>query len=49
MNEAEFMELMETCALINDLIDFRRDIMRRQYENVVLRGIRGNDCRDLPL
>ncbi|KAJ5157453.1 uncharacterized protein N7482_008553 [Penicillium canariense] len=43
----EFMQLMETCALFNDLIDFRGDAMRKQRENVVLRGIRGSACEYL--
>lgn len=43
----EFMQLMETCTLINDLLDFRGDKMRKQRENVVLRGIRGSACKYL--
>lgn len=47
ITEHEFMQLMETCTLINDLVDFRGDTMRKQRENVVLRGIRGSICQYL--
>ncbi|KAJ5364324.1 uncharacterized protein N7496_010037 [Penicillium cataractarum] len=30
IDEDEFMQLMETCTLINDLLDFRGDTMRKQ-------------------
>ncbi|KAJ5758188.1 uncharacterized protein N7511_006882 [Penicillium nucicola] len=36
--------LNEACTLINDLVDFRSDTARKQRENVVLRGVRGNLC-----
>ncbi|KAK5789822.1 hypothetical protein VI817_008945 [Penicillium citrinum] len=39
--------LIEACTLINDLIDLRSDTARRQRENVVLRGVRGNLCEYL--
>ncbi|KAI9931689.1 hypothetical protein ASPWEDRAFT_37455 [Aspergillus wentii DTO 134E9] len=39
--------LSQACALINDLIDLRSDTARRQRENVVLRGVRGNLCEYL--
>lgn len=44
ITEAEFMDIMETCALINDLLDFRSDTLRKQRENVVLRGARSSMC-----
>lgn len=47
INEAEFMQLMETCTLINDLLDLRGDIVRKQQENVLLRGFRGSACKYL--
>ncbi|KAE8374821.1 hypothetical protein BDV26DRAFT_300007 [Aspergillus bertholletiae] len=39
--------LSEASCYINDLIDFRSDIMRKLRENVILRGIRGNLCKYL--
>lgn len=47
INEDKFMQLMETCTLINDLLDFRGDTMRKQRENVVLRDIGGSACKYL--
>lgn len=47
ISEGEYMRLSETCSLINDLVDFRSDTMRKQRENTVLRGIRGCLCRYL--
>jgi hypothetical protein len=47
LSEVEYMQLSEVCSLINDLIDFRSDTMRKQRENTVLRGIRGCLCRYL--
>ncbi|CAF9914544.1 MAG: hypothetical protein GOMPHAMPRED_008188 [Gomphillus americanus] len=44
MNSKEHMDLAQTCALINDLIDFRGNTWRNQQENVVLRGVRGCLC-----
>ncbi|KAG6828127.1 hypothetical protein H0H92_009119 [Tricholoma furcatifolium] len=45
--EKEYMELAEVCMLLNDLIDFRSDMARRQRENPVLRGVRGCLCEYL--
>ncbi|KAJ5612759.1 hypothetical protein N7510_005953 [Penicillium lagena] len=47
ITEKEYMRLTSVCSLINDLIDFRSDTMRKQRENTVLRGIRGCICRYL--
>ncbi|KAJ5899605.1 hypothetical protein N7495_004349 [Penicillium taxi] len=47
ISEKDYMELAEVCSLINDLIDFRSDTMRKQRENTVLRGIRGCLCQYL--
>lgn len=44
ITEFEFMEIMETCTLINDLLDFRSDALRKQRENVVLRGTTSSIC-----
>jgi hypothetical protein len=44
LTKQEYSKLVKACALINDLIDFRSDIKRKQRENVVLRGLRGNIC-----
>jgi hypothetical protein len=38
---------MEICTLINNLLNFRWDIMRKQRENVILRGLRGSACNYL--
>lgn len=38
----EYMSPAEVCALINDLVDLRSDTMRKQRENVVVRGVRGS-------
>ncbi|EAW13694.1 uncharacterized protein ACLA_044140 [Aspergillus clavatus NRRL 1] len=38
LSEPAYMRLSEACTLINDLVDLRSDAMRRQRENVVLRG-----------
>jgi hypothetical protein len=46
MTEAEYHELIETLALINDLVDFRGDTWRNQRENVVLRGTHSPDDAD---
>ena len=46
-SEDEYMRISEACSLINDLIDFRSDTMRKQRENTVLRGVRGCLCRYL--
>lgn len=47
LTKKQFVELSEACAYINDLIDFRSDTMRKQREDVILRGVRGNLCRYL--
>lgn len=47
VTEKEYMRLVEACVYINDFVDFRGDSMRKQRENVVLRGIRGNLCEYL--
>ncbi|KAJ5911358.1 uncharacterized protein N7473_000661 [Penicillium subrubescens] len=47
INEAEFMQLMETCTLINDMLDFRGDKVQKQRENVVRHGLRGSACKYL--
>ncbi|KAB8200581.1 hypothetical protein BDV34DRAFT_230111 [Aspergillus parasiticus] len=44
LNEAEYMQLSYGTTLINDLVDFRSDTMRKQRENPVIRGIRGSAC-----
>ncbi|OJJ81391.1 uncharacterized protein ASPGLDRAFT_68701 [Aspergillus glaucus CBS 516.65] len=36
--------ISEACVLLNDLVDFRSDTMRKLRENFILRGIRGNIC-----
>lgn len=46
-SEKEFMRLVDACVYINDFVDFRGDTMRKQRENVLLRGLRGNICRYL--
>jgi len=40
----DYHDLVDTTALINDLVDFRGDTWRNQRENVVLRGVRGCLC-----
>lgn len=40
----QYTLLSEACVLLNDLVDFRSDTMRKLRENVILRGIRGNIC-----
>ncbi|KAE8359105.1 hypothetical protein BDV27DRAFT_149889 [Aspergillus caelatus] len=47
LTKHQYSELVKACALINDLVDFRSDIKRKQRENVVLRGLRGNVCNYL--
>ncbi|KAJ5201518.1 uncharacterized protein N7498_006181 [Penicillium cinerascens] len=42
-----YFDIVEACALLNDLVDFRSDTTRRQRENIVLRGIRKSVCRSL--
>ena len=47
MTEAEFTKVVDVCVYINDFVDFRGDALRKQRENVILRGIRGDLCRYL--
>ncbi|KAF7588996.1 hypothetical protein BBP40_004927 [Aspergillus hancockii] len=47
LDEDEYMRLSYGTTLINDLVDLRSDIMRKQRENPVLRGIRGSACQYL--
>ncbi|KAG6810388.1 hypothetical protein H0H92_012071, partial [Tricholoma furcatifolium] len=47
IKEKDYMELVEACTLVNDLIDFRSDVLRKQRENPVLRGVRGCLCEYL--
>ncbi|KAF1935118.1 hypothetical protein EJ02DRAFT_389653, partial [Clathrospora elynae] len=47
MSAEDHKNLVDSCVLINDLVDFRGDTWRNQRENVVLRGVRGNLCRYL--
>ncbi|RAK96581.1 uncharacterized protein BO80DRAFT_458885 [Aspergillus ibericus CBS 121593] len=47
INEAEYTVLSIACTLIHDLVDLRSDGSRKQRENVVLRGGRGNLCKYL--
>ncbi|KAB8267872.1 hypothetical protein BDV30DRAFT_246221 [Aspergillus minisclerotigenes] len=44
LNEAEYMQLSYGTTLLNDLVDFRSDTMRKQRENPVIRGIRRSAC-----
>lgn len=46
-SEKEFMRLVDACVYVNDFVDFRGDTMRKQRENVLLRGVRGDLCRYL--
>ncbi|KAE8140283.1 hypothetical protein BDV38DRAFT_290524 [Aspergillus pseudotamarii] len=47
LNESEYMQLSYGTTLINDLVDFRSDAMRKQRENPVLRGVQGSICEYL--
>ncbi|KAJ5157766.1 uncharacterized protein N7482_008866 [Penicillium canariense] len=47
LTEKQFMDVVDACVYINDFVDFRGDILRKQRENVILRGIRGNLCEYL--
>lgn len=44
-SEKGFMRLVEACVFVNDFVDFRGDTIRKQRENVLLRGVRGDFCR----
>jgi hypothetical protein len=46
-SEKGFMRLVDACVFVNDFVDFRGDTMRKQRENVLLRGVRGDLCRYL--
>lgn len=47
LTEDEYMKVVDACVYINDFVDFRGDTMRKQRENVILRGVRGDLCRYL--
>lgn len=47
LDEAEYMKLSYGTTLINDLVDFRSDTMRKQRENPIVRGVRGSACQYL--
>ncbi|KAH8426349.1 uncharacterized protein LDX57_004092 [Aspergillus melleus] len=47
IDEAEYIKLSHATTLINDLVDLRGDIMRKQRENPVIRGVRGSTCQYL--
>ncbi|KAJ5899993.1 hypothetical protein N7495_004737 [Penicillium taxi] len=47
ISEKQFMKIVDATVYINDFVDFRGDILRKQRENVILRGVRGNLCRFL--
>jgi hypothetical protein len=47
LDEAEYMQLSYGTTLVNDLVDFRSDAMRKQRENPVLRGLHGSICEYL--
>ncbi|RAH63581.1 hypothetical protein BO85DRAFT_455560 [Aspergillus piperis CBS 112811] len=47
VNEAEFTLLNIVCTFINDMVDLRSDTARKQRENIVLRGVRGDLCEYL--
>jgi hypothetical protein len=47
LTEKEYARIVEATVYINDLVDFRGDTMRKQRENVLIRGIRGNLCEYL--
>ncbi|KAJ5097767.1 hypothetical protein N7456_008488 [Penicillium angulare] len=44
LTEQEFMNTVKACVYINDFVDFRGDILRKQRENPLLRGMKGNLC-----
>ncbi|KAJ5290940.1 hypothetical protein N7478_000191 [Penicillium angulare] len=44
LTEQEFMKTVQACVYINDFVDFRGDILRKQREKPFLRGMRGNLC-----
>ncbi|KAL3479453.1 hypothetical protein BJX99DRAFT_222135 [Aspergillus californicus] len=47
LSEEQTTLIHEACTLINDMVDLRSDTARKQRENVVLRGARGNLCQYL--
>jgi hypothetical protein len=47
VGEGEYGRIVEAVCFVNDFVDIRGDIMRKQRENVILRGLRGNLCRYL--
>lgn len=44
VTEEQYSRIVEATVYINDFVDLRGDTMRKQRENVVLRGIRGSLC-----
>ncbi|KAJ5544340.1 hypothetical protein N7513_006904 [Penicillium frequentans] len=47
LDKYTYFDIVEACALLNDLVDFRSDTTRRQRENIVLRSIRKSVCQTL--
>jgi hypothetical protein len=47
VTEEQYSRVVEATVYINDFVDLRGDTMRKQRENVILRGIRGNLCNYL--
>ncbi|KAJ5520918.1 hypothetical protein N7463_001371 [Penicillium fimorum] len=47
VNEEQFSRIVEATVYINDFVDLRGDTMRKQRENIMLRGIRGDLCKYL--
>lgn len=47
INREQYTLMSEACVLLNYLVDFHSDTMRKLRENVILRGICGNLCKYL--
>lgn len=47
IDREQYTLMSKACVLLNDLVNFRSDTMRKLRENVILRGIRGNICEYL--
>ena len=47
IDEGQYARIVEAVVFVNDFVDIRGDTMRKQRENVILRGLRGNLCRYL--
>ncbi|KAJ5971372.1 uncharacterized protein N7479_001290 [Penicillium vulpinum] len=47
VTEEQFSRIVEATVYISDFVDLRGDTMRKQRENVILRGIRGDLCKYL--